>query len=98
MVMQSGVRGTHEQESARGAYQVLGHAAPAQPSGASDQYRHGSEVSMSIMQHIGPRVMVAVPRVMVAVPMVMVAVVMPILGCYDSIYQQRQTEEGRVFI
>ena len=91
MVMQSGVRGTHEQESAWGAYQVLGHAAPAQPSGASDQDRHGSEVSMSMMQHIGP-------RVMVAVPMVMVAVVMPILSCYDSIYQQRQTEEGRVFI
>ena len=34
---QSWVRGTCEQESARGAYQVLGHAVPAQPSGASDQ-------------------------------------------------------------
>ena len=88
MVMQSGVRGTHEQESARGAYQVLGHAAPAQPSGASEWVRGIHEHNAAYWPY----------GVMVAVPMVMVAVVMPILGCYDSIYQQRQTEEGRVFI
>ena len=41
---QSWVRGTHEQESARGAYQVLGHVVPAQVIS-----RHGSEVSMSMM-------------------------------------------------